>query len=296
VLALDVKTGKLAGWHQYHWNDSWDWDEVSTPLLVDFKRGTRTIHGLVHPGRDGYLWFLERSKDAIGFVDAQPYVHQNVFTKLDPKTGRPDYDLAHKPATGKRVEFCPSWWGGKNWPPAAYSPKTKLLYIPANENVCAWIEGEPVQYQAGQPYIGMNLDPGEGGDLVLQPGAADHIGEIQAWSLDGAPAKRWTKTFKSQNWGPLLVTGGNVLFGGGTNDRFFRAFVATTGALLWQQRTSSGVIGVPTTYEVDGVQYVAVLSGWGVDAEREQVLLNTKIPQPVSVPQGGVLWVFALRK
>ena len=118
--------------------------------------------------------------------------------------------------------------------------------------------------------MGIELDPGEGYDLVLAPGATDHIGEIQAWSLDGAPAKRWTKTFKSQNWGPLLVTGGNVLFGGGTNDRFFRAFDATTGALLWQQRTSSGVIGVPTTYEVDGVQYVAVLSGWGVDAEREQ--------------------------
>ena len=235
------------------------------------------------------------AKDAIGFVDAQPYVHQNVFTKLDPKTGRPDYDLAHKPVTGKRVEFCPSPWGGKNWPPAAYSPKTRLLYIPANENVCAWLEGEPAQYQPGQIYMGLSLKQGEGMDLVLQPGAADHIGEIQAWSLDGTPAKRWTKTFKSQNWGPLLATGGNVLFGGGTNDRFFRAFDATTGALLWQQRTSSGVIGVPTTYEVDGVQYVAVLSGWGVDAEREQVLLNTKIPQPVSVPQGGVLWVFALR-
>ena len=149
VLALDVKTGKLVAWHQYHWNDSWDWDEVSTPLLVDYKRGARTIHGLVHPGRDGYLWFLERSKDAIGFVDAQPYVHQNVFTKLDPKTGRPEYDLAHKPVIGKRVEFCPSPWGGKNWPPAAYSPKTRLLYIPANENVCAWLEGEPAQYQAG---------------------------------------------------------------------------------------------------------------------------------------------------
>jgi alcohol dehydrogenase (cytochrome c) len=133
-------------------------------------------------------------------------------------------------------------------------------------------------------------------DLVLAPGAADHIGEIQAWSVDGTPALQWKQTFKSQNWGPLLVTGGNVLFGGGTNDRYFRAFDATSGKLLWQQRTSSGVIGVPTTYEVDGVQYVAVLSGWGVDAEREQQLLNTKIEKPVTVPQGGVLWVFALAK
>ena len=296
VIALDVKTGKLAGFHQYHWNDSWDWDEVSTPLLVDYKRGARTVHGLVHPGRDGYLWFLERAKDGIGFVDARPYVHQNVFTALDPKTGRPEYDLSHKPVTGKRVDFCPSPWGGKNWPPAAFSPKTRLLYIPANENVCAWLLGEPAKYEAGQLYMGLSLNPGEGMDLVLAPGAADHIGEIQAWSVDGTPAVKWRQTFKSQNWGPLLVTGGNVLFGGGTNDRYFRAFDATTGKLLWQQRTSSGVIGVPTTYEVDGVQYVAVLSGWGVDAEREQQLLNTKIEKPVTVPQGGVLWVFALRK
>jgi outer membrane protein assembly factor BamB len=102
--------------------------------------------------------------------------------------------------------------------------------------------------------------------------------------------------FKSQNWGLLLVTGGNVLFAGGTNDRFFRAFDARTGELLWQQRTSSGVIGVPTTYEIDGVQYVAVLSGWGVDAEKEQAFLNPQLPTPAQVPQGEVLWVFALPK
>ena len=78
--------------------------------------------------------------------------------------------------------------------------------------------------------------------------------------------------------------------------RSFRAFDARTGELLWQQRTSSGVIGVPTTYEIDGVQYVAVLSGWGVDVEKEQAFLNPQLPTPVQVPQGGVLWVFALPK
>ncbi len=62
VLALDVETGKLRGYHQYHWNDSWDWDEVSAPLLIDVQRDGRTVHGLVHPARDGYLWFLERAE------------------------------------------------------------------------------------------------------------------------------------------------------------------------------------------------------------------------------------------
>src|SRR5207302_6039921 len=69
VLALDADSGKLRGYHQYHWNDSWDWDEVSAPILMDVKRGGRTIKSLVHPGRNGYLWVLERRADAIGFVD-----------------------------------------------------------------------------------------------------------------------------------------------------------------------------------------------------------------------------------
>ena len=298
VLALDIETGRIVAHHQYHWNDSWDWDEVSTPLLLDFERGGRTIHGLVHPGRNGYLWFLERTQDQIGFVDAQPFVRNDVFTRLDPKTGRPEYDLDKKPATGKAATFCPSLSGGTNWMPSVYSPKTRLLYIPANENLCAMMNPQPVEYQAGQLFTGTQLAMGETLDFFLHPGAEDHIGEIQAWSIDGSPKEVWKKTFKSHNWGPLLVTGGGVLFSGGTNDRFFRAHDARTGELLWQQRTSSGVVGVPTTYEIDGVQYVAVLSGWGVDAERIQGAINGKRPpeQQVQVPQGGVLWVFALPK
>ncbi len=298
VLALEIETGRIAAHHQYHWNDSWDWDEVSTPLLLDFERGGRTLHGLVHPGRNGYLWFLERTQDKIGFVDAQPFVRNDVFTSLDPKTGRPEYDPAKKPAVGKPATFCPSLSGGTNWMPSVYSPKTKLLYIPANENLCATLKPVPAEYQPGQLFTGVELVIGDTIDFVLHPDAKDHIGEIQAWSIDGAPREVWKKTFKSHNWGPLLVTGGNLVFSGGTNDRFFRAHDARTGELLWQQRTSSGVVGVPTTYEIDGVQYVAVLSGWGVDAERIQGAVNAKVPpaQQVQVPQGGVLWVFALKK
>jgi len=299
TLALDVETGRIVAHHQYHWNDSWDWDEVSTPLLIDYARGGKTIHGLVHPGRNGFLWFLERAKDRIRFVDAQPFVRNDVITKLDPVTGRPDYDLSKKPAVGKPATFCPSLSGGKNWPPAVFSPKTRLLYIPANDNLCATLNPEPATYTPGQIYTGVELMIGsETIDFVLHPEAKDHIGELQAWRVDEKPQQVWEHTFKQHLWGPLLVTGGNLVFAGGTNDRAFRAFDARTGKVLWEQRTSSGVVGVPTTYEVDGVQYVAVLSGWGVDAERIQGALNAKLPksEQVSVPQGGVLWVFALEK
>ena len=104
----------------------------------------------------------------------------------------------------------------------------------------------------------------------------------------------WTQTFEGHNWGPILVTAGNVLFAGGTSDRKFRAFDARTGELLWNQVTNSGVIGVPSSYAIDGVQYVAVLSGYGVDAAFEQDMLNRQSEKPRIVPQGGVLWVFRL--
>src|SRR5439155_19107628 len=91
---------------------------------MDVQRNGRTIKSLVHPARNGYLWVLERRADAIGFVDAKPYVKQTVFTKIDPKTGRPEYDETKKPVTGKKIPFCPSLWGGKDWPPAAYNTKT----------------------------------------------------------------------------------------------------------------------------------------------------------------------------
>ena len=289
LLAIDVETGNLTGYHQYHWNDSWDWDEVSAPLLIDFLRGDRTVPGLVHPGRNGYLWFLERDGSDIGFVDAQPYVTQDVFTSLDPDTGRPTYDDAKKPGIGKGVTFCPSLWGGKDWPPASFSPRTRLLYIPANDNVCSHMEGMEIEYRRGREFMGSNP---EVSTLVVAEGA-ETIGELQAWDVDTAEEK-WSVKFENHNWGPVLATAGDLVFMGGTNDRYFRAFDANSGDLLWSQRTNSGITGVPSTYMVDGKQYVAVLSGWGVDAEREQAALQALGRTSISVPQGGVLWVFGL--
>src|SRR5262245_37839632 len=149
TIAIDVATGQIKGHHQYHPNDSWDWDEVSPPILVDYKRNGKTIKGLIDVARDGYLWFLERTNGPIGYVEGTPYVKQNVFKSLDPKTGRPEIDPLRKPATGKSVDFCPSLWGGKNWPPIAYSPKTRMIYIPANENLCASFAAEKVTYTPG---------------------------------------------------------------------------------------------------------------------------------------------------
>ena len=290
VIAIDVENGDIRGHHQYHWNDSWDWDEVSAPLLIDFSRKGKLVKGLVHPGRNGYLWFLERGQGEIRYVDAQAYVKQDVFLSLDPVSGRPTYDESKKPKTGEGAHFCPSHWGGKDWPPAAFNPETRLLYVPANDNVCAFMIGEEIEYREGREFMGTDW---EESTLELTPEADEYIGELQAWHVDKRE-KVWSYQFKNQNWGPVLTTGGNLVFMGGTSDRYFRAFDAKNGRLLWQQRTNSGITGVPSSFEVNGKQYIAVLSGWGVDAQRESDSLARIGRPPQRVPQGGVLWVFGL--
>src|SRR5580765_3056799 len=289
TVALDAATGQIKGHHQYEPNESWDWDEVSPPILVDFMRNGRMIKGLINVGRDGYLWFLERTDGKINFVEGKPFVKQNVFKSLDPKTGRPDIDPAHKPGTGKMVEHCPSLSGGKNWPPIAFSPETRMIYIPANENICGTSVGREVEYVPGKNYTGAQLG------FYLAPGA-DHFGEVQAWSVDTG-LRVWTHTFpKSINWGPMLATSGGLVFSGGTNDRKFRAYDAKDGKILWEFPTNSGILGTPTTFQVDGTQYVAVQSGWGVDARSVNARLNAEHPgEYPEVPDGGAIWVFAIK-
>ncbi len=289
VIALDATTGQIKGHHQYHPNDSWDWDEVSPPIVVNYQRDGKTVKGLINVSRSGYIWQLERTNGKINFVAGQPYVRQNVFKSLDPKTGRPDVDETKKAGAGKTAEFCPSLWGGKDWPPVAFSPRTRLMYIPANENLCTELTGEVPKYVLGERFMGVAKN------VLKIVAGADHIGELQAWNIDTGK-KVWTTNLPSFNWGPVLATGGDVLFSGGTNDRMFRAFDAKTGKVLWEFQTISGVTAVPSTFEVDGKQYVAVQTGWGVDAAKMQTRMNLLFPGKYpDVPQGGAVYVFAVK-
>ena len=181
-----------------------------------------------------------------------------------------------KPTTGRAA-----------WPPAAYNPITGLLYIPANDHLCGTSVGEEVEYRPGRAFTGADAELTLGADTRT-------IGELQAWDMDTGE-EVWTHRFPSNNWGPVLTTGGGLVFMGGTSDRYFRAFDARTGEVLWKQRTNSGIIGVPSTYEIDGVQYVAVQSGWGVDARSQAGRIAELRGNDHFVPEGGVVWVFALR-
>ena len=293
TIALDGDTGKIKGYFQYHQNESWDWDEMNAPMLVDFQKDGATTKGLLKPARTGYLYWLKRNADgSISYLNSQPYVPQNVFKSIDPKTGRPEVDLAHKPGTGKAAQFCPGLWGGKDWPYEAYNPKTGLVYIPANENHCNNLEGKVEERIPGQWWTGVAIP-----DFHFTVDTkAGFFGQILAYDVNTGK-RAWRNLYSSSMmWGSLLTTAGGVVFGGGTNDRMFRAYDAKTGEQLWQFRTNSGIIAPPSTFAVNGVQYVAVQSGYGVDAAFQQQLMSELIGWQADVPQGGVIWVFAISK
>jgi alcohol dehydrogenase (cytochrome c) len=289
TIALDARSGTIKGHFQYTPNESWDFDETSPPMLVDYRRGDRTIKGLVNFARSGWLYFLERSANGgISFVDGKPYVTANTITRLDPKTGRPEFDLTRKPDIGKVAEFCPSWHGAKNWPPGAYNPKTRMVYASSQENICAVMMGRVVETPGAPTRYATSSR------MFIAPGAT-HLSEVQGWNVDTG-MKVWSHNFaKSPNWGPMMTTGGGLVFSGGTSDRLFRAHDAATGKVLWEYPTNSGVYAPATSFNVDGKQHIAVVSGWGMDPRSTLAHLNRASPGNFpEVPEGGVIWVFAV--
>jgi alcohol dehydrogenase (cytochrome c) len=260
---------------------------VSPPILVDYRRNGRTIKGLIDVARDGYLWFLERSAGPIKFVEGKPYVYQNVFRSLDPVTGRPDVDPAHKPGTGTRAEYCPNAHGGKNWPPIAFSPRTRMIYVPANNNLCGSNLGAPTTYTPGRAFVGVT-----GSQPFAAPGA-DHFGEVQAWNVDTGQ-KVWTHNYaRSPNWGSMLATAGGLVFSGGTNDRKLHAFDASTGSCSGSPH-QLGDPGAANFFPDRRKQHIAVESD-GARLARDECRAQSSVPG--EFPEGGgPVWVVALSK
>ena len=149
--------------------------------------------------------------------------------------------------------------------------------------------GVKVEYRAGKGFVGV------GNSHPFTVPDADHFGEVQAWNVDTGE-KMWAYNYmKSPNWGSMLATAGGLVFSGGTVDRKIHAFDASTGKLLWEFPTNSGILAPPTSFLIDGKQYVAVESGWGGDARGDQGTLNRLFPGEFpEVPEGGAVWVFAV--
>ena len=229
---------------------------------------------------------------------AEPFGAVNSSKGVALKTGRLIENPDKQTGTGKVVrDICPTASGAKDWQPSAFSPRTGLLYIPHN-NLCMDEQGVEVNYIAGTPYVGMNVR--------MIPGPGGHRGEFTAWDIAGAKPV-WKLPEKFPVWSGAVVTAGDVVFYG-TMDGWFKALDAHSGAVLWQFKTSSGIISQPISYRgPDGRQYVAVLAGVGGwagaivsgdldprDATAALGFVNAMKDLKQATNAGGELYVFRL--
>ncbi|HTO83776.1 MAG TPA: methanol/ethanol family PQQ-dependent dehydrogenase [Methylomirabilota bacterium] len=256
IFARDADTGMAKWVYQMTPHDEWDFDGINEMILTDVDVGGTTHKALVHFDRNGFGYTLDRENGALLVAEKyDPAV--NWATHVDMTTGRPE--VVAKYSTDQNGEdvnskgICPAALGSKDQQPAAYSPKTKLFYVPTN-HVCMDYEPFRVSYTAGQPYVGATLS------MYPAPGGTN-LGNFIAWDA-GTGKIKWSDPEPFSVWSGALATAGDVVFYG-TLEGYIKAVDPDTGKELWRFKTPSGIIGNINTYEHGGKQYIAVLSGVG---------------------------------
>ena len=253
IFARDADTGEARWAWQATAHDSWDYDEIMENVLVDMDWQGRQRKLLIHPGRTGFVYVLDRESGEL--LSAETFEPVNWASGYDLKTGKPNEDPKMRTHYGiVTAGICPSSTGGKDFIPSAFSPRTGLLYIPAH-NTCMDYEGIEANYIAGTPYLGA--------DVKMYPGPGGYQGELVAWDVAHAKKVWGVKDAVLPVYSGVLATGGDVVFYG-TMEGWFVALDARTGTELWKFHTSSGIVGNPITFlGPDGKQLVAVYSGVG---------------------------------
>ncbi|TDX82145.1 alcohol dehydrogenase (cytochrome c) [Neorhizobium sp. R1-B] len=285
-LGIDPQNGEIK-WHfQTTPREGWDFDGVNEVVPFVDKDGKKRF---ATADRNGFFYVLNREDGK--FVSAHPFVKNITWAKGIDKTGRPIYNEDNRPgdaaaaangSKGQQVFAVPSFLGGKNWMPMAYSPKTGLFYVPSNEwGMDIW--NEPISYKKGAAYLGAGF--------TIKPLFEDHIGSLKAIDPNTGEIK-WEYKNGAPLWGGAMATAGGLVFFG-TPEGDFIALDNQTGEELWKFQTGSGIVGQPVTWEQDGEQYVSVISGWGGAVP----LWGGEVAKKVNyLNQGGMIWTFRLPK
>ena len=259
IWARDADTGMAKWVYQMTPHDEWDYDGVNEMILADVNVGGTNHKALVHFDRNGFGYTLDRNTGALLVADKfDPKV--NWASKIDMDKSSKNYgrpvlvsEYSTEKADVNHKGICPAALGSKDEQPAAYSPETKLFYVPTN-HVCMDYEPFRVSYTAGQPYVGATLS-------MYPPPGETHMGNFIAWDA-GKGKIVWSNKEQFSVWSGALATAGGVVFYG-TLEGYLKAVDAKTGKELYKFKTPSGIIGNVMTYQHGNKQYVAILSGVG---------------------------------
>jgi alcohol dehydrogenase (cytochrome c) len=286
AVSWDPDTGKMNWYFQYTPGDMWDFDEVGTHILIDSDVAGQSRKLITHSARNGFLYTMDRHNGQI--IGAKPYMDNINWTKgIDQKTGKPlDYDPGKDVQTYAGVgnlnpgaplkKLCPSHLGGNNFWPSSYSPRTKLIYIPALTACETVIDSHDARVQ-GKSWVSGSSSTTERYESNLT--AADPVtGEIKK-----------TVHLRYPNSSGTLATAGGLVFLA-LADGTVAAYDDITLDELWKINLGSGFSAPPMTFEVNGRQYLAITAGQGASARNR--LVNT--PELRDQRNATVLYVFSL--
>ncbi|MEE8663330.1 MAG: PQQ-dependent dehydrogenase, methanol/ethanol family [Acetobacter sp.] len=263
IVAVKPETGEYV-WHfQETPMDQWDYTSVQQIMTLDLPINGETRHVIVHAPKNGFFYIIDAKTGE--FLSGENYVPENWAYGLDPKTGRPLYKPeALWTLTGKDHYAIPGDLGGHNFAAMAYSPKTNLVYIPAQQVPFAYTN-QVGGFKAHPDSWNLGIDMAKAGLPDTPEARKAFMDDLQGWIIAWDPVKQ-AAAFKVDHKGPwnggIVATAGNVLFQGLANGEF-HAYDATNGKDLFSFDAQSGIIAPPVTYLANGKQYVAVETGWG---------------------------------
>jgi len=292
ILAVNPDNGQLAWHYQAVPGDSWDIDNVQQLILADLEIDGLPRKLLLQASKGGFFYVLDRITGE--FISATPFAPLNWASGHDPKTGRPRINREAYYTTTQPAVISPAAGGAANWAAKAYSPNTRLVYMPVSGFSTRTYLAIPVDVSGGRsvqdngtprggrmpvnitaapvtpPYIGTPQE-GRGGFLV----AFDPVTRTERWRIAGGGG----------SGGGALVTASNLVFQVVPDGRL-RALTADSGKVLWEAQTGQRGMGPPITYQLDGRQHISFMGGAGGagNALRPTIytfVLDGKVPMPV---------------
>ena len=254
IVALDPDTGEYRWHYQTTPGETWDYNSNMDIVLADLEIDGETVKALMHAPKNGFFYVIDRTDGRL--ISADAFADVNWATHVDLETGRPVEREGARYEDGREI-ITPSPLGAHSWHAMSYNPETGLVYIPTL-HLATDFDDTTFEEETYKP-VSFELNTAVG--FLNGPQPRDYQGELQAW--DPVAKQQVWSVPQAEPWGSgTLTTAGNLVFQGETSG-WFKAYDATSGAELWSFDAGLGISAPPITYRIDGVQYVAVLVGFG---------------------------------
>ncbi len=284
ILAINPDTGELVWHYQTTPGDSWDFTATQHIILAELEIKGKKRKVLMQAPKNGFFYVIDRETGEL--LSADKFTYVTWADSVDMKTGKPvetkwaRYDKAN-------VDLAPNYDGGHNWHPMSFNPALGLVYIPSRETFSNYGQDKTWKYneEGFGTGIGWNLAIGsDDSKPTIKDEKAEKHGTLIAWDPVMKKA-RWSNV-QGNFWnGGLLSTASNLLFQG-TADGRITAYNGETGELIWEKNLQTGIMAPPVTYQVDGKQYVTVITGWGGGYGMKNKHTNQVLP--------GTIYTFTL--